>query len=235
MGFMPDGSVHKRNRNIVFTPKNLGESNAVLSAQSSLLTGFFTSSVSYPIPAGALPGDFAVFVVLARSTDGLGTPTGWTFNSSFNVLTNGVARIYTRTIQAGDTSVDFGISNVGVSYLCAFQSYTGASEIALNSQIIDAAASSTASFANVPGPLRRMNAILIVMREGVTVAPWFSFTAQGNLAPINLYGNQVTVSPPAYSGAIATGRMGANDSQIGVVTGSLGATVVCSTASLLIR
>lgn len=207
-----------------------------MSAQSSLTSALFVSSINYPIPAGALAGDFAVFTVsnVDPGTAFVITPAGWTLFDFIQANGNGYISVYTRQLQAGDTSIVFNVGNLGVAYSCTFQSYTGASQIALNSKITNAAASTTVDFLAVPAPLQRMQAILLAVRNALFSPPWLSFTSQGNLTPIFLH-PQGGGSPPAFASAVCTGRMIPGASSIGSVVGLQGNAANFTTAVLLIR
>lgn len=235
MGFLSDGSVHKRDRNLILSPKGL-TSSAVLSAQSSLQSAIFVSTINYPIPAGALPGDLAVFTIANtnNSTAFVITPAGWTLFDFIQAVGNGYIATYTRILQPGDTNIALSVGNVGVSYSCNFQSYTGASEIAVNAKILDAASSTTVNFANPAAPLQRMQVILLAIRNLLFTPPWLSFSAQGNIAPIFLQ-PQGGGSPPAFASAVCTGRMVQGALNIGGVVGTMGNAAQYSTGVLLIR
>lgn len=209
-------------------------STVVRTADSSVLTPIFTSGFSFAIPAGTLVGDFAVLIALARVGDTFNTPAGWTLVNSFQVQTNGVARIYTRVIQASDTSIALSYSNVGVNYLCVLASYTGASLIAANGQMLNAASSTVLNFANVSAPQREMHAMFICMCSGIASTPWFTLPNAGNLTG-TLFGAQVSSSPPPYRGAVGLGRMIPGTADTGTVVGSTVAAAVHSTAMLLIQ
>lgn len=235
MGYGPAGSVHKRDQNILFTPKG-GVSNAVLTAQSSLTSAIFVSSINFSIPGGALPGNLAIATIsnVDPGTAFVLTPAGWNLFDVIQAAGSGFIAVYTRILQAGDTSIVFSVGNIGVSYLCTFQSYANASAIALNSKILDAAASTVVNFASVPAPLQRMQAVLLAVRNVLFIPPWLSFSSEGNLSPIFLH-PQTSGSPPGFASAVCTGRMVPNVGNIGSVIGSMGNAAVYSTAVLLIR
>ena len=236
MGFLGNGSVHKRDKNLILTPKGIGVSTAVITAQQNGTSPLFVNSFNAAIPGTALAGDFAVFIVFSLFSQSVSTPAGWTLFGTINVQSNGTVRIFTRVLQPGDTTVTVNVSNVGTAYLWSFQSYTGATEIAVNSQLLDQASALTISFANTPAPLREMHAILVALRSGLNGLPWFAITAQGNLAPIAANPIQQSMSSGQNAAcATANGRLIPGATSTGIITGSIGAANVTSSAVLLIR
>lgn len=234
MSFLPDGSLQHRDRNIFLPFGELPLGTAVFSGVSAVNSATFVPSFVINRPAGALDNDFAVMTLLFDTARSVSSPAGWNLFDTFDVLTSGRARILTRVIQPGDVSWTVNINSDGKNVGCTVHSYTGATEIAVNAKILNAAASASVNFANANATRQQMPAILIHLRNVLATPPFFTFINPGTIGPISKRLDNST-SSPAYAYMVADGTMSLGARNVGNITGSQQASQQYSNAVLLIQ